>query len=71
LYDFVPSHYLLSVSKEGDIVLDPFCGSGVTVIESLKLGRKAIGVDLKSNVYIHYKNDRKIHELLRKFKVLI
>jgi SAM-dependent methyltransferase len=35
------SHY----SKEGDIVLDPFCGGGVTVVESLKLGRKAIGVD--------------------------
>ena len=35
------SHY----SREGDIVLDPFCGGGVTVVESLKLGRKAIGVD--------------------------
>jgi SAM-dependent methyltransferase len=35
------SHY----SKAGDIVLDPFCGGGVTVVESLKLGRKAVGVD--------------------------
>ncbi len=27
-------------------MLDPFCGSGVTATESLKLGRKAIAVDL-------------------------
>jgi 16S rRNA G966 N2-methylase RsmD len=36
------SHY----SSPGDIVLDPFCGGGTTVVESLKLGRKAIGVDV-------------------------
>jgi 16S rRNA G966 N2-methylase RsmD len=36
------SHY----SSEGDIVLDPFCGGGVTVVEALKLRRKAIGVDV-------------------------
>ena len=35
------SHY----STAGDIVLDPFCGGGVTVVESLKLGRRAVGVD--------------------------
>ena len=36
------SHY----SSPGEIVLDPFCGGGVTVFESLKLKRKAIGVDI-------------------------
>ncbi|MGD0177382.1 MAG: DNA methyltransferase [Candidatus Bathyarchaeia archaeon] len=36
---------VLHYSTIGDIVLDPFCGGGVTVVESLKLGRKAIGVD--------------------------
>lgn len=36
------NHY----SKPGDIVLDPFCGGGVTVVESLRLSRKVIGVDL-------------------------
>lgn len=36
------SHY----SNEGDIVLDPFCGGGVTVFESAALGRKPIGVDI-------------------------
>ena len=33
-------------SKQGDIILDPFCGGGVTVFESAKLKRKVIGCDL-------------------------
>jgi len=33
-------------SKEGDLVLDPFCGSGVTVIESVIAKRKGLGFDL-------------------------
>ncbi|MBP9114252.1 MAG: hypothetical protein KBF88_15675 [Polyangiaceae bacterium] len=30
----------------GDIVLDPFCGSGTVLIETMLLGKKAIGSDL-------------------------
>ncbi|MFX0188728.1 MAG: DNA methyltransferase [Candidatus Hodarchaeota archaeon] len=42
----VVSKYIEKYSNEGEIIFDPFCGSGVTVMEALKLGRKAIGVDL-------------------------
>lgn len=38
--------YILNFTKPGDTVLDPFMGSGVVVIESLKNNRKAIGIDL-------------------------
>ena len=38
--------YILNFTKPGEVVLDPFMGSGVVVIESIKNDRKAIGVDL-------------------------
>lgn len=34
------------VSKPGDLVLDPYCGSGTTLLESSLSGRRSVGVDL-------------------------
>ena len=36
------NQYIKNFSKDGDTILDPFMGSGVVIIESLKLNRKAI-----------------------------
>jgi DNA modification methylase len=33
-------------SKEGDVVLDPFCGCGTTVQVAQKLGRRWVGIDI-------------------------
>lgn len=40
------SKFIEQYSLPEDIVMDCFCGSGVTLIEAVKAGRKAIGVDL-------------------------
>ncbi|HET6148135.1 MAG TPA: DNA methyltransferase [Polyangia bacterium] len=32
-------------SRPGDLVVDPFCGSGTVLVEAMGLGRRAIGVD--------------------------
>lgn len=36
---------LSALSKPGEIILDPFLGSGTTVYESLKMGHSGIGID--------------------------
>lgn len=43
---------LLVHSKEGDTILDPFCGSGVVPYEALLLKRHAIGNDLNPYAYV-------------------
>jgi len=40
------SELIKHYTEEGDIILDPFCGGGVTVVEGLLLSRKVIGVDI-------------------------
>jgi 16S rRNA G966 N2-methylase RsmD len=42
----VVGEYIEHYSKKGEIVLDPFVGSGVTAIEALKRGRRAVAIDL-------------------------
>ncbi len=42
----VVRHFILKYTDKGDIVLDPFCGSGISIIESLFTKRKAIGIDI-------------------------
>lgn len=42
--------YIINASSnEGDLVLDPFCGCGTTVIEASKLNRKCIGIDIDTS----------------------
>jgi len=42
VFSYLINHY----SNPGNIILDPFMGGGVTIIESLRLKRKVIGVDV-------------------------
>jgi len=40
---------IVSWSNEGDVVCDPFAGSGTTCQEALKLGRKAVAIEVDAN----------------------
>lgn len=42
----VVQEYIRNFSQAGDVVLDPFGGSGVTAVEALMTDRKAIHIDL-------------------------
>lgn len=41
----IPRKAISQWSHPGDLVLDPFCGCGTTILESILLGRPAIGID--------------------------
>jgi 16S rRNA G966 N2-methylase RsmD len=42
------SQYILTYSREGDVICDPMCGSGIAGYEALRTRRRAIMVDLNS-----------------------
>ncbi|MBI5076971.1 site-specific DNA-methyltransferase [Candidatus Falkowbacteria bacterium] len=43
---------ILASSNKGDVVLDPFLGSGTTAVVAKKLGRKFIGFEIEKKYYI-------------------
>jgi DNA modification methylase len=44
----IPKLCILAGTKPGDIVLDPFMGSGTTLAVALGLGRKGLGIELNA-----------------------
>ena len=61
----LPLWFIKLFTKEGDIVLDPFLGSGTTAIAALELDRNAIGIEIKEDYcQLAIKN---INEQLKKY----
>lgn len=66
-------HIIEHYTKKGDIILDPFCGGGVTVFESAVLGRIPIGVDLNplatfiSRMQMFTGETSELHDYFRRF----
>ena len=68
------SKFIEKYSSPEDTIMDCFCGSGVTLIEAVKAGRKAIGVDLNpiaiklANVSMTVVEIEKINETFKSIK---
>ncbi|MBD0741683.1 TRM11 family methyltransferase [Streptomyces sp. CBMA152] len=41
----IAAHAIRTYTKPGDLVLDPMCGIGTTLVEAIHLGRSALGVE--------------------------
>ncbi len=72
----LPSHFSalmcnLTMCPDGATVIDPFCGSGSTLIAALSMGLNAIGVELsKKQVYGARRNLNQLVEKGRRYDLL-
>ena len=44
--EYLLEKIVLASTEEGQVILDPFCGSGTTGVEAVRYGRKFIGIDV-------------------------
>ena len=44
--------FILTYTDPGDCVVDPFMGSGTVVVQAIKHGRKAVGVDIDKESFL-------------------
>jgi DNA modification methylase len=54
--EWLISQWLALFSNPGDLVVDPFCGSGTTLACAKRLGRRAVGVDINEAYAEHAAN---------------
>ncbi|MBK9008350.1 MAG: Modification methylase PvuII [Anaerolineales bacterium] len=53
----LPKWFIKLFTKPGDIVLDPFVGSGTTALAAIELGRSFVGIDINSE-YVTLSRER-------------
>jgi site-specific DNA-methyltransferase (adenine-specific) len=53
----IPTKAIKILTYKNDLVLDPFCGSGTSVVAAEVLNRRWIGIELSPN-YTKVSNDR-------------
>jgi site-specific DNA-methyltransferase (adenine-specific) len=55
--EYVIQEFIKLLTKQGDIVLDPFMGSGTVGVAAKKLGRHFIGIEINPE-YCKYAEER-------------
>jgi len=64
----IPNQFLRRYTKKGEWVLDPFLGSGTTLIECKRLGRNGIGIELNDKVIKLAKDNLRKEKNINKIK---
>lgn len=52
----IPNQLFTRYTKKGDWILDPFMGSGTSLIEAQRMGRNSIGIELQTELVEHVRN---------------
>lgn len=50
--EYLLEKIVLASTEEGQVILDPFCGSGTTGVEAVRNGRHFIGIDIDEEYLI-------------------
>ena len=54
---YIVQELIKLMSKENDLILDPFCGSGTTCVAAKNLKRKYLGIEINPD-YVNISNER-------------
>ncbi|MDE6312799.1 MAG: site-specific DNA-methyltransferase [Lachnospiraceae bacterium] len=61
--EYLLERIILASTKEGQVILDPFCGSGTTGVAANKLGRFFVGIELQEEyLQITKRRLEKVHD---------
>jgi DNA modification methylase len=61
--DELPSWFIKLFTKEDDVVMDPFMGSGTTIFAAQRLKRNSIGIEILEDYYTAVEKSLKKTEL--------
>jgi len=53
----LPSWFIKLFTQEGDVVLDPFMGSGTTIFAANDLNRKSIGIEINNDYFNNFSKE--------------
>ncbi len=67
----IPSAFIKKFTSEGDLVFDPFSGSGTTAVESVKLNRNFLGIEINpiSQKISNVKTSKLDHNILETLNI--